>query len=125
MVKTLVSIAAALALLLAATFFEMRFVDTQFEKFGAAVLSLEEKVRGETASAEDGRAVQTLWEAEKKKLHVVVPHGDIAYIDYWLSEAIGCIETGQYSDAQSKLTVLREICRQIPESYGITFGNIF
>ena len=125
MVKTIVSIAVTLALLSAVTITEALFVQGQFDRFGTAIESLQQKVEERTATEQDGRAVQALWDGEKKKLHVMLPHGDISYVDYWLSEAVGCIATKQYDEAQSKLTVLADICRQLPESYGITFGNIF
>ena len=68
-------------------------------------------------------SVRTLWESEKKLLHVVIPHTDISYVDYWLSEAVSLIETENYADAQSKIEVLLVLCRQIPQTYRITFEN--
>lgn len=125
MVKTVLTALVSLALLGGAFAFETVFVERRFDAFAAAVEALDEKVREETATAADAEAVQEFWEHEKKQLHAVLPHGDIGYIDYWLAEAAGCIETGSYGEALSKLAVLRTVCEQIPASYGITFGNIF
>ena len=106
MVKTMLSILITLGLLIGAAFFEQYFVDRQFDKFETALHSLDEKVRDETAVRGDAESVRTLWESEKKVLHVVIPHTDISYVDYWLSEAVSLIETENYTDAQSKIEVL-------------------
>ena len=125
MVKTLLSIAISLALLLAAALFEYFYVGNTFEKFNSALHSLEQKVRAENVTREDAEAVRMLWEADKKKLHVVIPHNDISQIDYWLGETVSCIETQTYPDALSRLEVLQTICFHIPLTYRINFENVF
>lgn len=125
MVKTVSSILISLALLVSAAVFELFYVNEQFDKFEEALSSLELKVREESANREDAEAVKILWEHEKKNLHVVIPHNDISYIDYWLGEAVSYIETKNFDDALSKIEVLVTICRQIPQTYGVTFENIF
>lgn len=125
MVKTVLSILISLALLVSAAVFELFYVNEQFDKFEEALSSLELKVREESANRKDAEAVKILWEHEKKNLHVVIPHNDISYIDYWLGEAVSYIETKNFDDALSKIEVLVTICRQIPQTYGVTFENIF
>ncbi len=125
MVKTVLSILISLALLVSAAVFELFYVNEQFDKFEEALSTLELKVREESANREDAEAVKILWEHEKKNLHVVIPHNDISYIDYWLGEAVSYIETKKFDDALSKIEVLVTICRQIPQTYGVTFENIF
>lgn len=125
MVKTVLSILISLALLVSAAVFELFYVNEQFDKFEEALSSLELKAREESANREDAEAVKILWEHEKKNLHVVIPHNDISYIDYWLGEAVSYIETKKFDDALSKIEVLVTICRQIPQTYGVTFENIF
>lgn len=125
MVKTVLSILISLALLVSAAVFELFYVNEQFDKFEEALSSLELKVREESANRKDAEAVKILWEHEKKNLHVVIPHNDISYIDYWLGEAVSYIETKKFDDALSKIEVLVTICRQIPQTYGVTFENIF
>ena len=124
MVKTFLSIFISLALLLAAALFEHFYISNTFETFDIALNALEDKVREEIASREDAEAVRTLWEADKRNLHAVIPHNDISQIDYWLGETVSCIETRTYPDALSRLEVLQSICRQIPMTYKITFENI-
>ena len=125
MVKTIASILISLALLIGATVFETVFINTQFAEVRAALEVLEEKVREQAAVPGDTQAVQKLWEDKKEKLHAVIPHNDISYIDYWLGEADGCIEARLYPDALSKIEVLLVICEQIPQTYALTFANIF
>lgn len=125
MVKMIVSIAVSLVLLAGAAVFETLFIDAQFAQVREALEVLEEKVREENALPADTQAVQKLWENKKEKLHAVIPHNDISYIDYWLGEADGCIEAGLYADALSKIEVLLVICKQIPQTYALTFENVF
>ncbi len=125
MVKTLLSIFITLGILIAAAYFEQLFVDKQFDKFETALQTLDKKTRAENATRTDAENVRILWENEKKILHIVIPHNDISYVDYWLSEAVSLIETKSYVDALSKIEVLLTICRQIPQTYRITFENVF
>ena len=83
------------------------------------------KIEDETATREDGYAVRTLWTDKKSRLQVLLPHNDISYIDYWLSEACGLIYTGQYELALGKIEVLKEIAKNLPDAYSLTLENIF
>ena len=58
-------------------------------------------------------------------LHAVIPHSDISYIDYWLGEAVSFIESEDGAQALSKIEVLLTLCEQIPQTYALTFENIF
>ena len=124
-VKTLISVFITLALLVAAGIGEHFFVVSRFERLGTAVDALYDKTMQESASRADADAVKTLWEDEKKSLHILIPHADIAYIDYWLGEATGCIVTGNFADALSKLEVLAVICQQLPQQYTVSIENLF
>ena len=55
--------------------------------------------------------MRTLWTDKKSKLQVLIPHNDISYIDYWLSEACGLIKYGHYDLALGKIEVLKEITK--------------
>ncbi len=125
MVKTLVTLLLSAALLAGGAAFEHFFVREKFVRMETALTALEGKVRAESAARGDAEAVRTLWEEEKRKLHAVIPHNDISYIDYWLGEAVSHVETQHYDLALAKLEVLRTICRQIPKTYGISFENVF
>lgn len=125
MVKTILSLLISAGLLAAAAIGEHIFVDRQFETFGTSLAALEDKVREESAARGDAESVRTLWESKKKKLHAVIPHNDISYIDYWLGEAVSFTENKDYVQALSKIEVLLTLCEQIPQTYTLSFENIF
>lgn len=125
MVRTVISIILSAALLAGAAAFENFYVQKQFGRLETALTALEMKVRDEEANRTDAETVKTLWEDEKRKLHAVIPHNDISYIDYWLGEAVSYVETKNYDDALSKIEVLITICGQIPKTYSIAFENVF
>mgnify|MGYP005795092205 FL=1 len=125
MVKTLLSLLISTLLLFGAAIGESYFVNRQFGRLDTALAALEEKVREENATRTDAETVQTLWNEEKRKLHAVIPHNDISYIDYWLGGAVSYIETKNYDDALSKVEVLITVCKQIPKTYSISFENVF
>ena len=84
-----------------------------------------DKTENKTASREDGYAVRALWDDKKSKLQIFVPHNDISYVDYWLSETCGLIYTGKYELALGKLEVLKEIVKHLPAAYNVRLENLF
>ena len=125
MVRAICYTLAAVALCAALFVFTEWYVGKQFKEFYDAVEVLYEKVDDETANREDGFAVRTLWNSKKEKLHVFLPHNDISYVDYWLSEACGLIYNRRYELALGKLEVLKEIARNLPDAYRLKLENIF
>ncbi|MDE6598251.1 MAG: DUF4363 family protein [Clostridia bacterium] len=101
------------------------YLNKQFDEFGAAIDTLYRKVEANSASREDGYAVKEMWKEKKSKLHVLIPHNDISYVDYWLSEACGLIYNGEYDLALGKIEVLKEIVENLPGGYAFKFENIF
>lgn len=125
MVKAISYTLAAIALCVGLFIFTEWYVTKQFREFNYALESLYQKVDNETANREDGFAVRALWNSKKEKLHIFLPHNDISYVDYWLSEACGLIYNGKYELALGKLEVLKEIAQNLPDSYRLTLENIF
>ncbi|MDE6667116.1 MAG: DUF4363 family protein [Clostridia bacterium] len=125
MVKSICYTVAAILICIGLFIFADWYLGNQFDEFSAALDSLYTKIENETATREDGYAVRTLWEDKKSKLHILVPHNDISYIDYWLSEACGLLYNEKYDLALGKIEVLREISKNLPDSYSIKFENIF
>ena len=125
MVKAICYTLAAIALCAGFFIFTEWYVTKQFNEFSDAVETLYEKTENKTANREDGFAVRTLWNAKKEKLHIFLPHNDISYVDYWLSEACGLIYNMNYELALGKLEVLKEIAKNLPDSYGLSLENIF
>lgn len=124
MVKALIYTITAIALCVGLFIFTEWYVDKQFDDFSEAVDTLYDKVEKETANREDGFAVRTLWNDRKKNLQMFLPHNDISYIDYWLSEACGLIYNEEYDLALGKLEVLKEIAKNLPDSYTLKLENI-
>ena len=124
MVKTLISIFIALGLLVGISIFQMIYIEREFADFSAQLEALYDKTEAQTATREDAEAVRVSWNEKKKTMHIWVPHTDISYVDYWLSEGLSLIDTKQYDQALSKIEVLIDICRKIPSSYSFSVENV-
>ena len=90
MVKSIIYTLTAIAVCIGIFIFTEWYLQEQFNEFSSALDSLYTKIEEKTATAEDGYAVRTVWADKKEKLHVFIPHNDISYIDYWLSECCFC-----------------------------------
>ncbi len=125
MVKAISYTLAAVLLCVGTFIFAQIYMVKQFDEFSVALDSLYAKIEDETATREDGYAVRTLWNDKKSKLQTLVPHNDISYVDYWLSECCGLLYNGEYALALGKIEVLREIAKNLPDAYSIRIENIF
>ena len=101
------------------------YLNKQFDEFHDALETLYSKIENETANREDGFAVRQMWNEKKSKLHILIPHNDVSYIDYWLSEACGLIYSGKFELALGKIEVLKEVTKNLPGGYSFKFENIF
>ncbi len=101
------------------------YIGTQFRQFHSALETLYDKAENGEANREDAYAVRDMWADKKEKLHVFIPHNDISYVDYWLSEACALIYRGEYTLALGKLEVLLEITKNLPDAYVIKLENVF
>ena len=124
MVKSLTAIFVSLALLLGAGLFEWFYVEDQFSSFGKEVETLVLKTQAEEANVEDAKAVQSSWERRKEKLHVWIPHNDIARIDEYLAEAVRLVGEKQYAFAVSKLEIILHLTECLPDTYRPAIENI-
>ena len=122
--KTLISIFITLGLLVGISIFQMIHIEREFADFSAQLEALYDKTEAQTATREDAEAVRVSWNEKKKTMHIWVPHTDISYVDYWLSEGLSLIDTKQYDQALSKIEVLIDICRKIPSSYSFSVENV-
>ena len=125
MVKSVVYTLTAIALCLALFIGVHIYMGKQFSEFHDAVETLYKKVADQTANREDGFAVRSMWTEKKSHLHIFVPHNDISYVDYWLSEACGLIYCGEFELALGKLEVLLEITKNLPGGYALKLENVF
>lgn len=125
MVKSIISGACALIILLAAAFYEGTYVKNTFDTFHVYLQQTNEKLELKTACAEDARALQRFWLEKKRALHVFIPHNEIKEIDLWLAECSAFTAAGNFEEAQSKITVLICLCEQIPKTFLLKAENIF
>lgn len=125
MVKSIIYTLTALIICIALFIGVDIYLNNQFEEFHSALETLYKKVENQTANREDGYAVRSMWNEKKSKLHIFVPHNDISYVDYWLSEACGLIYCNEYELALGKIEVLQEIAKNLPGGYAFKFENIF
>ncbi len=123
MVKNLIT--AAIALLIIATLcgLEAYTQETSFGKMHAASIAVYEKALDKTATEEDGKALKSLWQAKKKKLHVFIPHADIREMDLWISEAVYYLGEEDFAEACGKLKVIVHYLENIPETYDFSLEN--
>ena len=125
MVKTVASVLITLALIFGLCFYEIYYVQNTFSTFREILDSLYQKTESSTATYEDGTAVRTFWEKEKRTLHIWLPHNMLQEVDYHLDEAIGYLYNDDYANALAQLEVTRELSVEIPRSYALTLQNIF
>ncbi len=125
MVKSIITTLAAIALCIGFFIWTHVYLYDQFDTFHGALETLYDKIENEEASREDAYAVKAMWENKKSKLHILIPHNDISYLDYWLNEACGLIYNEKYDLALGKIEVLLEITKNLPDAYSLKLENIF
>ena len=125
MVKTIASIFITLGIIFGVSFYESKHVKNTFTLFENALLALYDKTESGDATIEDGEAIETLWEAKKKTLHIWIPHTAIQEVDYQLYEAVGYIYVRDYKSALPKIEVLLGMCENVPHYYTFSIENIF
>ena len=125
MVKSIIYTVVAILLCLGVFFGAQYYIHNQFTKFNEALDTLYDKIENKEANREDAYAVKKMWADKKSRLHIFIPHNDISYIDYWLSEACALIYCGDFDAALGKVQVLRNISESIPGGYALRFENVF
>lgn len=125
MVKSIIYTLIAIALCLGIFFGTEYYIKSQLTEFHTALETLYDKIEDENATREDAYAVREMWADKKSRLHIIIPHNDISYVDYWLSEACGLIYEKQYPLALGKIEVLLEITKNLPDAYSVKLENIF
>ena len=125
MVRSIIYTLAAIALCAGFFIFTEVYVSRQFGYIHGAAEELYSKVEEGDATLSDVQAVGSLWEDKKSKLHIFIPHNDIAQIDYYLSEAGGHIRDGENGLALAKLEVVKHLTQSLPFSYSVRLENVF
>lgn len=124
MVKTWITIIITAIIIVGGAFYETHFINDSFKDFHQVLEVLYEKIDNQTATQDDVYAVQKNWIEKKHHLHTFIPHNDIKEIDLWLSESATLVRDKEWSDALSKIEVLKELSEQIPHTFVIAWENI-
>ena len=125
MVKSIIYTLVAIALCLGVFFGTKYYIDDQIDEFHDALETLYVKIDEKSASREDAYAVKATWTSKKSRLQIFIPHNDISYVDYWLSEACALIYNEKYELALGKIEVLLEITKNLPDAYTVKLENVF
>ena len=124
MVKTyIVSLIIAITLFLGAILGDL-YIKNQFNEFNQTVCVLYRKITDETATADDVYSLQTVWIDKKKTLHAFISHTEIKEMDLWIAECASLVKDNEWTDAVSKIEVIRELSEQIPKSFSFSVENI-
>ncbi len=124
MIRTFVSILITFAILLGLSLFELQYVTKTFDEFYEILYTLRQKTDAQTATHEDGKAVQEYWLNKKKVMHVWLPHTSLQEIDLQLDEAVAFLYVDDYKDALPKIEVVMSLTLNIPQSYELRWKNI-
>ena len=125
MIKTAIGALVALIFVITLSVYEWYFVNTTFENLNTILQALYDKTENSTATHEDGMVAQKFWLEKKKTLHIWLPHTAINTVDSQLSEALGYLYEGKFTDALPKLEVLLDFSENIPRSFKLLPENIF
>ena len=125
MLKTIITIAIAFAILIGGTIYEQTVVLRQFDELSVEVKTCIEKAEVGTITTKDVYQLQENWEDKKKYLHAFLPHNEIKEIGLWISEAISYTIYNNEEELVDKLQVLYDLSIQVPENFKIRLNNIF
>lgn len=125
MLKNVLSILIAFAILVGGTVYEQTVVLKQFDELSQEVKTCIEQAESDTLTIDKVYALQDNWESKKKYLHAFLPHNEIKEIGLWISEAISYTAYENEEELVDKLQVLYDLAMQVPENFKIRLNNIF
>ena len=123
--KNALTALAAVLLIALLSAFEGYFVRRDFKELAEILGAISDKCVTQTAGEDDGTALQTYWEEQKKNIHVFIPHNDIREMDLWISECVYYLSAKDYGEALSKIQVLIDFCSHVPGIYRFRLENLF
>ena len=115
----------AVFLLISATFYEQKTVQSSFKNFNEIICVTQDKLQGENPSVLDCEGLVDFWLKEKKGLHVWIPHAEIKEIDLWVSECSAYTKLSMFDEAITKLDVLKTLATQLPKNFSFRIENLF
>lgn len=124
MVKTIITALSVALLLLIGSILECFFIKDTFNEVKVEANSVYQKIIDEDATEEDVYNLQNTWLDKKRFLHAFIPHNEIKEIDLWVAETVKLVKDEKWTDALSKLEVVKELLEQIPRTFNVLFENI-
>lgn len=125
MVKSIISVIVATALIAAGAYLENANLKKSFDQIINATDEITRKLEEKSAEVEDILSLQKLWIEKKRALHVYIPHAEIKELDLWISECVTYVKFEKYDEAIAKLEVVKELCEQIPKTFAVKWENLF
>ena len=109
MLKSVITTLLATILFFCASFAEQKYIKKTFSELYQIIEKTEIKLSGEKASQEDAESLKIFWLEKKRTLHVIIPHNDVKEIDLWVNECSAYTQKSMYTEAISKLQVLKTL----------------
>lgn len=125
MVKSLISVIVATAIIAVGATLENLSLKNSFSQITDCVDVLTQKLHEDTCTTDDILSLQTLWIRKKQGLHVYIPHAEIKELDLWISECVAYVRFKKIDEAIAKLEVVKELCEQIPKTFSVRIENLF
>lgn len=125
MVKSTIILLSVLAVVLAGSYFESKYVNAKFEYFEQNLNEVIEKTKNGEDGIDELLELIHWWNKEKHLLHAFIPHNDIKDFEGIMVESYYLLINGENIHAITKLRKLDNIIKAIPENYHFSFGNIF
>ena len=125
MIKSILTTALAILILLGAGIFENYQVSKTFLTFNEFLQQTQLKLESESATVLDCEALEKFWLEKKRTLHVWIPHNDIKEIDLWMAECVAYTRAGDFTEAVCKIKVLKILASQVPFNFTLKLENIF
>ena len=123
--KSTIILLSVLTIVLLASFFENKYVNSKFEYFEQNLNFVIQKAENGEDGIDGLWNIIEWWKEEKHTLHAFVPHDDIKDFDSIMVESYNLLINGENIYAVTKLKKLDNMIRGIPENYRFSFGNIF
>ena len=124
MVKSVVSILVAAAILVGGGFAEHFFLKKTFDDLKDTFSDLQAELEAETCTVDDVCAAQDEWLKAKEQLHAFIPHTEIKEVDLWVAECVAFVKEGDYKEARTKVVVIMELFEQIPRTFSVRIENL-
>ncbi|MBO4572424.1 MAG: DUF4363 family protein [Clostridia bacterium] len=124
MVRSVVSIIVAAALIIAGGIFECLYLDRTFDELTEVYSDIYEKLENDACTVEDSSAAMDVWFDKKEQLHAFIPHTEIKEVDLWAFELNEYVAQGENEEAKAKAAVILGLFDKIPRSFSLRAGNL-